>query len=85
MKLRPLIPEKFEQVTVRFPVDLYAHVLAYKDVLGEATDRNYVIVEAVRAFLAGNKEFQKLVAQSRTGRERSRRQQTASETVKAPS
>ena len=66
MKLRPLIPQKLEQVTVRFPVSLYQQVLAYKDVLGEATDRNYVIVEAVRAFLASDKEFQHVVARRKT-------------------
>jgi hypothetical protein len=72
MKLKPQVKAKSEQVTVRFPADVHAQVEAYTQLLGGETDRNYVIVEAVRLFLDGDREFQKAVT-ARGGNGSSRR------------
>jgi hypothetical protein len=72
MKLKPQVKAKSEQVTVRFPADVHAQVEAYTQLLGGETDRNYVIVEAVRLFLDGDREFQQAVA-AREGTGASRR------------
>jgi hypothetical protein len=72
MKLKPQVKTKSEQVTVRFPADVHAQVEAYTELLGGETDRNYVIVEAVRLFLDGDREFQQAVA-ARGGTGASRR------------
>jgi hypothetical protein len=72
MKLKPQVKAKSEQVTVRFPADVHAQVEAYTELLGGETDRNYVIVEAVRQFLDSDREFQQAVA-AREGTGASRR------------
>lgn len=46
-------------LTIRFPKDLLDDVDAYARHLGGATDRTYVIVEAVREVLATDRNFQK--------------------------
>jgi hypothetical protein len=62
MKLKPQVKAKSEQVTVRFPADVHAQIEAYTELLGGETDRNYVIVEAVRLFLDGDREFQQALS-----------------------
>lgn len=62
MKLKPQLKTRSEQVTVRFPAEVHAQVVAYTEVLGGETDRNYVIVEAVRRFLATDRDFQQALA-----------------------
>jgi hypothetical protein len=53
VKLKPQLKTRSEQVTVRFPAEVHAQVQAYTELLGGETDRNDVIVEAVRLFLEG--------------------------------
>jgi hypothetical protein len=46
-------------LTIRFPKDLLDEIDAYARHLGGATDRTYVIVEAVREVLATDRSFRK--------------------------
>jgi hypothetical protein len=67
VKLKPQLKTRSEQVTVRFPAEVHAQVQAYTELLGGETDRNYVIVEAVRRFLEGDREFQQALAAKSAG------------------
>ncbi len=49
--------QETEKLTVNFPKELYADVLMYRQLLGPKTKTNYVIVEAVRGFLASDRDF----------------------------
>ena len=59
MRLDP--PKKIgtQKVSVLFPEDLLTDVDEYARMLGAPADRSYVIVQGVRHFLSGDREFQK--------------------------
>jgi hypothetical protein len=57
MKIKAQDEQKTEKVTVSFPEDVYRDLVAYRDLLGGKTKLNYVIVEAVRGFLAADRSF----------------------------
>jgi hypothetical protein len=61
MKLKPQLKTRSEQVTVRFPAEVHAQVVAYTELLGGETG-NYVIVEEVRRFLETDRAFQQAMA-----------------------
>jgi hypothetical protein len=58
MKIKPQGDRETEKVTVGFPRDVYAGILKYRELLGGRTKLSYVIVEAVRNFLAADRDFQ---------------------------
>ena len=58
----PITPKpviEHESITARFPKDLVDELDSYCRFLGGATDRSYVIVEAVREEISKNREFQR--------------------------
>lgn len=59
MRLDP--PKKIgtQKVSVLFPEDLLGEVDEYARMLGAPADRSYVIVQGVRYFLDGDREFQR--------------------------
>lgn len=63
MRIKP----QGEQVVVRvkLPAELHAQLEAYRALLGERTRMDYVISEALRSFLAGDKEFRRTILSER--------------------
>ena len=63
MRIKP----QGEQVIVRvkLPAELHAQLEAYRALLGERTRMDYVISEALRSFLAGDKDFRRTVLAER--------------------
>jgi hypothetical protein len=58
----PISPKPFVEtdiVTTRFPKDLLGELDAYCKYLGGASDRSYVIVEAVRQAMAKDRGYQR--------------------------
>ena len=60
MRIRPAVG--FVKVRVRLPEDLFAKIEAYRSLLGGATTLDYVMAEALRAFLASDKDFRRRAA-----------------------
>ena len=59
MPIQPKPMVETETVSVRFPRSVLDPLDAYCRYLGGATDRSYVIVEAVRQVIERDKDFQK--------------------------
>ena len=59
MAIMPKLPVETETVSVRIPRPILADVDAYCAYLGGATDRTYLIIEAVREVIARDRRFQK--------------------------
>jgi predicted transcriptional regulator len=67
MAIRAARKIELQAITTRFPQDLLERIDQYADFLGGATERSYVIVEAVRAEIARNREFREWVKERQTG------------------
>ena len=62
MRIKPPSDIRPAKVRVLLPGELHAKLERYRAYLGPNTDMNYVIAEALRAFLATDREFQKRLA-----------------------
>jgi hypothetical protein len=58
MLIRPKPVSPSEPVSVRFPADVLQQLDNYCQYLGGASDRSYVIVEAVRHVIARDRRYQ---------------------------
>ena len=67
MRLDPPKKVGSQKVSVLFPEDLLGEVDDYARMLGSHADRRYVIVQGVRHFLSGDREFQKKRRTTRSG------------------
>ena len=63
MKIKP--QSEHVIVRVKVPAELHAQLERYRGLLGERTRLDYVVTEALRAFLAGDKEFRRTLAAGR--------------------
>jgi hypothetical protein len=59
MPILPKLPVETETVSVRIPKPILADLDAYCAYLGGATDRTYLIIEAIREVIARDRKFQK--------------------------
>ena len=66
LKLKPEPEDGKEKFSLSLPTDVAQPLAFYKELLG-AKSMNYIIVEAIRSFLEGDKSFQKLYAEHKAG------------------
>jgi hypothetical protein len=57
MRIKPQLQTAPVALRVKVPGDLYAQLDKYRALLGPKTQMDYVVIEALRAFLKGDREF----------------------------
>ena len=57
MKIKPQSDTVF--IRVKVPVELHVQLERYRSLLGERTRLDYVVSEALRCFLAGDRDFRR--------------------------
>jgi hypothetical protein len=57
MRIKPQPQVAPVPLRVKVPGDLYAQLDRYRALLGPRTQMDYVVIEALRAFLKGDREF----------------------------
>ena len=61
MRIKP--QAEYVVLRVKLPAELHEQLERYRALLGQRTRMDYVVTEALRSFLAGDKDFRRAVAE----------------------